>query len=336
MIQDQHGSYHAIPVQSGSIALRIKVEDFGHHNLLKLLNVFGKLYYGQVNKDYFDSLFQAKKQKFLKNLQSSSIDKYLEFQLRMIRAAQSTDWKWPACVNAVIPHGSPEWATGSNRILASGVCKKLPESTVSVLFFDQVNSTIDQWLSNPREITTDEQLHELLGTTYDSSRSPSIQISTVLKQVQQHTRLFLHGIIDDTLEGYQNSQEMIELDLLTNLRNWQANNTQPQLEIYTDWPDLISDSVGAWNYRVVGGFESLSQKIFHPGHLERLAKIEHESSETRKHVLYVKNPVKIDLSEFLIWIDENHTTFADQDWNFILYQRATGYNLKMISLSTVK
>jgi hypothetical protein len=334
MFEDKHGIYHAIPVQSGGVALRVTVEDSGQHNLLSFLNIFGRLYCGTVNRDYFNRLFQEKKQKFLAELNSNSLDRDLEFQLRMIRVALTTEWKWPAFINTVQEHGLPEWATGGSRILASGLCKKDPEQTITILFFDQVNNEVEQWLNDSEEITTDEQLHQALGIKYTQTQSPAIQISTVLRQINNHNRLFLHGIFDDELDGFQNSQELSELDLLGNLRAWQQTNNRPQLEIYTDWPELISDSLEIWNYQVVGDITSKSHHLFHPGHLERLAKNEHESAETRPYALYVKNPRQIDLSEFLIWVDLKHTTFIEHNWDFILYQRARNYNSKMISFSS--
>lgn len=333
MVEDQHGIYHAIPIQSGGVALRVTVEDLGQHNLLSFLNIFGRLYCGTVNRDYFDQLFQEKKQKFLAELNSNSLDRDLEFQLRMIRVALTTEWKWPAFVNTVQEHGLPEWATGGSRILASGLCKKDPEQTITILFFDQVNNKVEQWLNDSKEITTDEQLHQALGIKYTQTQSPAIQISTVLRQVNNHTRLFLHGIFDDELAGFQNSQELSELDLLGNLRAWQLINNCPQLEIYTDWPELIVDSLGVWNYQVVGDIKHLSHHIFHPGHLERLAKNEHGSTNPRPHVLYVKNPRTIDLSELLIWVDLKHTTFIEQNWDFLLYSKGPNYNSKMIGVS---
>jgi hypothetical protein len=334
MIEDKHGIYHAIPIQSGGIALRITVEDSGRHNLLPFLNVFGRLYCGTVNRHYFDQLFQEKKQKFLVELKSTSLDRDLEFQLRMIRVALTTEWKWPAFVNIVQENVLPEWATGGSRILASGLCKKEPQQTITILFFDQVNNKIEQWLNDPKEITTDEQLHQALGIIYTQTQSPAIQISTVLRQVNDHNRLFLHGIFDNELDGFQNSQELSELDLLENLRAWQQTNNRPRLEIYTDWPELILDSLGVWDYQVVGDITSKSHHIFLPGHLEKLAKNEHESAETRPYTLYVKNPRAIDLSEFLIWVDLKHTTFIEQDWDFVLYRRAADYKSRIISFSS--
>jgi hypothetical protein len=333
MIEDQHGFYHAIPIQTGSIALRITVEDFGQHNLLPLLNVFGRLYHGTVNKKYFNQLFQEKKQKFLTDLKSSIIDRDLEFQLKMSRVALTDNWKWPAFVNMVQENGQPEWATGGSRILASGLCKKNPEQTITVLFFDQVGTSVDHWIDEPIEITSDTQLHEVLGVNYAQTQSPSIQISAVLKQAHNHTRLFLHGIFDEELAGQQNSQELVELQLLDNLRQWQATNPQPQLTIYTDWPDLISDSMGVWNYRIAGSISQFTHHMFRPGHLEKLAYKEHEKEINSGPVLYVKQPIAIDLSEFLIWVDLEHTTFIEQDWNFLLYQRGNPYKLKMIGFS---
>ena len=334
MVEDQHGFYHAIPIQTGSIALRITVENFGQHNLLPLLNVFGRLYYGTVNKTYFNQLFQEKKQKFLTDLNSSIIDRDLEFQLKMSRTALTNNWKWPAFINMVQENGQPEWATGGSRILASGLCKKNPEQTITVLFFDQVGTSVDHWIDTPIEITSDEQLHQVLGVNYTQAQSPSIQISAVLRQVQAHTRLFLHGIFDEELAGQQNSQELVELKLLDNLRQWQATNPRPQLTIYTDWPELISDSMGVWNYRVAGNISQLTHHMFRPGHLEKLAYKKHEEGTNSEPVLYVKQPIALDLSEFLIWVDLEHTTFIEQDWNFLLYQRGNPYKLKMIGFST--
>ena len=303
MIDDKHGLVHAIPIQSGTIALRIKVEDFGQHSLLPFLNLFGKLYLGNINQEYFSQLFNSKKQRLLEDLNSNISNPYLEFRLRMTRAALTTEWKWPAFVNMVYPDGEPEWATGGSRILASGVCKPNPEQTISVLLFDQTNSTVDQWLVNPVEITTDQQLHQVLNLPYIQTQSPAIQLSSVLKQVNNQTRLFLHGIIDEELEGYQNSHESTEFELLDNLREWQAYHCScTRLEIYTDWPELIVDSLGIWDKHIVGTISQFKNLLFNPSHLERLAQSNQEKSAAI-YILYVNNPRPIDLSEFLVWLD---------------------------------
>lgn len=335
MMEDKHGSYHAIPIQTGSIALRITVEDFGKHNLLPLLNVFGKLYYGTVNKKYFAQLFQEKKKQFLEQLKTptTATEKFSDFRLRMSRLALTDEWKWPACVNIV--YNEPEWATGGGRILASGLCKKNPEQSLKVLCFDQNNTDVGQWLENPVEITTDQQLHKVLKVPYTPTQSLVIQLSAILKQIGERTCLFLHGVIDEELAGYQNSQESSELAVLKKLQQWQTTYPNPQLEIYTDWPELISDSLHMWNYRIVGNISQFAHQLYNPGHLERLAMTEHEESNGRTHVLYIKNPRPIDLSEFLIWVDLDHTTFIDCDWNFVLYQHDTLYKARMISFSSL-
>jgi hypothetical protein len=334
MIEDQHGFYHAIPIQSGTIALRIKVEDFGQHSLLPFLNLFGKLYLGNINQAYFDQLFTPKRQRFLQDLNSVATNRDLEFQLSMARLALTTEWKWPAFVNMVHSDGELEWATGGSRILASGLSKPNPEQTISVLLFDQTKTVVDQWLVDPIEITTDEHLHQVLNLTYTQTQSPTIQLSSVLKQVGNHTRLFLHGIIDEELQGYQNSNESTDLKLLDNLKRWQTNNPRPQLEIYTNWPELISDSLGVWDCHIVGPIPQVSSPDFKPGHLERLAKMNAENNKA-KHILYVRNPRPIDLSEFLVWIDTEHTAFIEMNWDFLLYQTTPGYQSKMISFSRI-
>lgn len=335
MIEDQHGAYHAIPLQSGSIALRVKVEGFGQHNLLPLLNIFGRLYYGTVNQQYFNKLFREKKQQFLQQLvlPTATTEKFSNFRLRMTRLALTTEWKWPACINLI--GSEPEWATGNGRTLATGFTKTNPEQQLTVLFFDQTDTDITQWIDNPVEIITDQQLHTVLGVKYNPVQSATIQLSAVLKQISDRTCLLLHGVIDEELIGYQNSQEAVELTILHKLQQWQQRYSKPCLKIYTDWPELISDSAGVWDYQVVGDIKNLSHHIFLPGHLEKLAKNEHESTETRQHVLYVKNPRAIDLSEFLIWVDLEHTTFIDQNWDFVLYRRDHTYNSKIISISSI-
>lgn len=336
MIDDQHGLAHAIPIQAGTIALRIKVEDFGQHSLLPFLNLFGKLYFGHINREYFNQLFATKRQQFLEDLNSTATDLDLEFQLRMTRAALTTSWKWPAFVNMVHSDGKPEWATGGSRILASGLCKPNPEQTISVLLFDQTKSSADQWLVDPVEITTDQQLHQVLNLPYTQTQSPSIQISTVLKQVDNQTRLFLHGIIDEELEGYQHSHESTTFELLNNLREWQAYHCScTRLEIYTDWPELIVDSLGIWDKHIVGTISQFKNLLFNPSHLERLAQNNQEKSAAI-YILYVNEPRPIDLSEFLVWLDIKHTAFIDANWDFLLYRvDPPAYRPTMVSLSTI-
>jgi hypothetical protein len=334
MIKDQHGFYHAIPLQAGSIALRINVENLGEHKLLPFLHVFGRLYHGTINKIYFNQLFQKRKQQFLEQLNAptTATEKFSDFRLRMTRLALTTEWKWPACVNMI--DNEPEWATGGGRILASGLVKKNPEQQLTALFFDQADSDIAQWIDNPVEVTSDQQLHTVLGIAYNPEQSPAIQLSAVLKQINNRTCLLLHGIIDEELEGYQNSQESTDLVTLTKLQQWKISYPRPQLEIYTDWPELISDSLAVWDYRIAGNISHLATQLFLPGHLERLAR-NHYGAENKQHVLYVKHPRNIDLSEFLIWVDLDHTTFIDQDWDFVLYRPDSNYTSKMIGFSSV-
>jgi hypothetical protein len=332
MIQDKYGLAHAIPIQSGGIALRLKVEDFGQHNLLNFLNLFGKLYYGTVNAEYFDRLFQTKKQQFLEQLKLSTVSQDLEFQLQMTRVALTNSWKWPAFVNVVQHNGDPEWATGGSRILASGLCKKNPQTTVSVLFFDQIGTNVGDWLDCPTLVTDDQQLHKLLGITHNPGQSPLIHMCAVLRQVDQQTRLLLHGIIDEELDGYQNSQELSELTLLNSRCQWPVDNC-PELKIYTDWPELVSDSLGVWNYSIAGNISQFAHQLDKPGHLEKLARLNQTSTGW---ALYVKQPHTIDLSEFLVWLDTQHTAYIDQNWNFLLHQHGSGYKSTMIALSSTQ
>jgi hypothetical protein len=338
MIQDRHGMAHAIPLQSGSIALRIKVEGFGNHDLIKFLNLFGNLYYGTVDPTVFTMLFREKKHKFLKNLISIQPQDLpdLEFGLRMIRTAQNCEWKWPAFVNIVDPDSGPEWATGGSRLLASGICKNNPWQTLPVLLFDQVGIKTDQWICNSVEVNTDLVLHELLGIKFNQLQSPELQMSSVLRQVNGQPRLFLHGLLDDQLDGPQHSQDLIDLTLVSQLQKWQEQyGPTPKLKIYTDWPDLIEDSLNIWDIEIVGNMLQFKHQLFNPGHLERLARNEHESGTDVSHIMYVKNPVKIDLSEFLLWADTEHTTFIEQDWNFLIYRQDKCYQSKIINFSKI-
>lgn len=334
MIEDQHGFYHAIPLQAGSIALRVTVENHSEHNLLPLLNVFGRLYYGTINKTYFKKLFQERKEQFLAQLNQPTVatEKFSDFRMRMTRIALNIEWKWPGCVNLV--SSEPEWATGGGRILATGLAKQNPEQHLQVLLFDQVGTDITQWIDNPVEIANDQQLHTLLGMEYKPDQSPTIQLSAVIKQINNNTRLLLHGVIDEELEGYQNSREPSDLATLTKLQQWKIRYPRPQLEIYTDWPELITDSLGLWDYRIAGDIAHVANQLFLPGHLERLAR-NHYGAENKEHVLYVRNPRAIDLSEFLIWVDLEHTTFIEQDWDFLLYRPDSTYKSRMISFGYV-
>jgi hypothetical protein len=181
----------------------------------------------------------------------------------------------------------------------------------------------------------DQHLHTVLGVPYTPTQSSVIQLSAILRQLGDRTCLFLHGVIDEELAGYQNSQEPSKLEVLTKLQQWQTEYPRPQLEIYTDYPELISDSMDVWNYRVVGNMSQFSHQLYNPGHLERLASTEHEELNNRTHVLYIKQPRPIDLSEFLIWVDLDYTTFVNQDWGFVLYRRGTNYKTRMISFSSI-
>ena len=327
---------HNIPVlkpvdkiicQHGKISTELSLPSFGH-SLVDYINSFGNLYYGAMNTDLFYRLLRTSKHEFLsnlKNIKSTTTTQPVAFKLHLCRVALQESWKLPALINQ--SGHDLSWNTGQGRFLATGMCLQNPHNQIKFLLLQGKNTDPGQFLQDPMLVTTDRQLHEILNLS--ATDQDTVEIEFKLKQNGAHLTLasLYNG---DTRHHYDAGALYLE-----QFEAWQHSyGFRPTLHIYTNWPELITDSVGAWTIQHQGPSPVTRTEHFKIGHLERYL-FEQVRNPLHKtdHVLYVTDPRSIDASDFLCWTDLTHSAYINIDGQFALLRPGNGYVTKLIDIS---
>lgn len=112
---------------------------------------------------------------------------------------------------------------------------------------------------------------------------------------------------------------------------------RPLIGVYSDHPELITDSDNLWTIQHLGPLNPELVALINadPVNLSRHMARCHDRRIDKEfgHVLYKVSPDSIDLSYLSNWIDLDHTTFVESNYNFAVYRRDTEYSVKTIDLS---
>jgi hypothetical protein len=191
---------------------------------------------------------------------------------------------------------------------------------VPILMLSSEKTTPTNTLDQCKLIENDQQLNEVLGGQIDEIYTNSkfyLDIKILSVKDQKIPKLEYIGNGNEYLPS-----PSVGLGWLKNYHNWQKNYcTNPGISIYTDWPELITDSTNFWNCKIVGpsfsnsfGFERPVYEYHHCPNLDT------------EHVLWVRHPRKIDLSDFLFWINMHQSTYIEEfTYDFILYRKHPQY-----------
>jgi hypothetical protein len=108
----------------------------------------------------------------------------------------------------------------------------------------------------------------------------------------------------------------------------------PTIGIYTNWPELITDSKNSWNIKFLGDF-SVIDTMAEPKLHRWTARVHDRHFDLDyPHCLYIKDPVPIDLSVLKLFMDLKHAVYLDVHEHFVLYRRQPEYNITAIDLTT--
>jgi hypothetical protein len=99
---------------------------------------------------------------------------------------------------------------------------------------------------------------------------------------------------------------------------------------------MVTDSSKFWTIR----YGNPNPMPFHimtlPGHLENYIRNLHNACHANEgHSLFVRSPRMIDVSEFAFWVDCEHTTFIDSDYQFALYRKDSEFKTTTVTLSEI-
>jgi hypothetical protein len=313
----------------------ISPPDTTRKGIVEYLQAFGKLYVGALNKDHYDTLYQGRLTLLQNIALSSSLDdaskQNLGFNLYMLRIALVTNqWRLPGIANNAIT------ITGNSRLWTTGMCKAHPHTHLT--YFEFCNYPHQpQLIDEPVEITTTRQLHDTLGIDYARDpyeQDPAIQFELVeYIDTDKSIKLRINSIQfnEDPDSGNHDSVGDHHLSQFLSWKNRYFPN--PKISIYTNWPELVEDTSGAWDIQISGDINNIKKTIFLPGHIERAIRGIHDAGLTASpHIMHIINPVKIDLGELLFWMDTDSTTYIDKNFNYIVYRQDNNYKTTFVSV----
>jgi hypothetical protein len=296
-------------------------------SVVEYISEFGNLYYGAMNTDLFYRLLHTSTRQFLlnlKNIQSVETQQPEAFKLHLCRVALKESWRLPALISE--SSAGIYWSTGQGRLAATGLCMKEPHTKLKFLLVQEKDTDPNQFLQFPTLITTDQQLQEILNPLGNA------EIELRLEQCGKNVKLTA------LYDGDQSHHCDAGIHHLDQLKQWQsAYGTYPTLHIYTNWPELIVDSVGTWDIKHQGSSPIVQTELFRLGHLEKhlytqIAKPTHD----KDHVLYITTPRRIDISDFLCWVDTVHSAYININGEFALFRPDTQYNTILMDVSYFK
>jgi hypothetical protein len=302
------------------------------NTIVPFINLFGQLWVGQLHPHVFIKRFIDRKNALIHALTDINNYKknknnflYHSIQLDLLQAsAEIQDWNFPCLLN--LRSGQLHWTTGNQRLVVTGINKKNPWQHLNMLML--ADSDPSNWLNNPIQIKNDSQLKEVLNF------NGPVQFDTELCQDQDQIKLQLSYLGENRL------QSETKHNTITKFIAWQQRyGTRPILEIYTDWPELITDNNNAWTVQIVDNSTAIQQGIFRPGHLENNLKKDHDRgilASAGNHKLYVVKPRPIDVGELLCWMNLEKNIFIDRYWQFLLHRPDVMYNNTFISISDLE
>jgi hypothetical protein len=119
------------------------------------------------------------------------------------------------------------------------------------------------------------------------------------------------------------------------MHEWESHyGTRPKLGVYTDHPELVTDSLNRWNVEFLWPFDTVINTLSLPNLLEKYVSRVHDRKFDLEfpHCLYILDPMALDLSDLYTWMDLKHTMYYDKQQRFALYRRDTTHLIKTIDL----
>ena len=301
-----------------------------------MINQYGKLYYGTMLPSVFQSrLFVEHKNYYIKQLINADIGEEevspISFVLELCRVLLKSKWRWPALMNR-LPDGNLECRSGVSRAIANILTGPDPWNQLPILFYEKHDFDVSTVLTDYVLVDSVERLQQIFKLEDPGSAEPGVNLVISYSKVGDIFWPRLESIsagidVKDKDEfGLLRSTQYFDEFLL-----WRSRyQSRPTLHVHTDWPESISDVNSAWNIVHAGPSTPIIELIQgfgnRPGILEKPCfELHTDPSYTVGHTLYIIDDKKIDVGDFLTWMDLKHTTFIDENWKFIMYRKDSKY-----------
>jgi hypothetical protein len=318
-------------IQHNNIQLNVTAPKL-NQTIVPFINMFGRLWYGQLTPELFVKKFNSTKKDLLfalTNLDQSQTHNRnnflnLSFQLDLLHATRNVkQWNFPCLINQY--DNELDWTTGNKRLLATGMNRATPWNHLNVLAL--TDHDICDFLIDPESVESDSQLEKILNF------SGPIQLDTEMINGQSGLKIKL-SYLGGILTPKENKHSALK-----KFSQWQQKyGKHPILEITTSWPEMITDSANAWNIKIVDNSETIKKGIFRPGHLENNLRKEHARGvlpTQGHHRLLIVEPRPIDVSELLCWMNLEQNIFIDHNWQFLLHRPDSMFENTFIGLSEI-
>lgn len=302
---------------------------------MEFLKPYGDLYFGKFRTDYANTRFLNIKNSILQQLLhidhiDNTLHQHIWFKIYLLHHSITDSWRWPCLLNG-LSSADLTWGTGQTRFFATGIRYANPWDYLNTLFFENKQTSVNNFLSQYELIKNDEDLHRVLNLTVDTiDPIPEVKFYISFKNNQ----FLLEGLHDNQENYYHN----VSSEYLEQIVAWKKQyGPKPTLYVFSSRPDLIYDSQQVWGDIVPIKNEQytsndiVSEKIyesqlFHAHNMRKFG---------NTHMLYIADPRPLDVSEFLFWVDLKYSSYIDVNWKYAFIRPDQQYLAKFISLSNI-
>jgi hypothetical protein len=341
-------STDVLKVKQGQIGFSLQFPEI-KQGIVHVINQYGKLYYGTMLPSvFYDKMIFETKNHFIKRLitLNSTHDDLtrISFVLELCRELLKSGWYWPGLMNR-LPDGVIGCRVGRNRVMATMLTVEEPWKKFPVLFYEKtgfdVRKVLEEDYVSIDNLQSLQQIFKLEDTT---SSEPIINLTIRFDTIEDIFWPRLESISGKMYDIGINAMDKEEFGLLrsdqyaNDFLLWRSRyQSRPTLHVYTDWPESMSDVNSVWNVVHAGPSTPIIELIQgfgnRPAILEKpCLELHSDPSYTTEHTLYIVDDKKIDVGDFLPWIDINHTTFIDENWKFIMYRKDQVYKNTFVKI----
>ena len=337
-----------INLRSSKIHLQLEIPSLAK-GITDFLRPFGTLYHGQLQPYLFQKHYQLLRSELFVMLQTCPNQQYdhdwtqlkkddfakfqrlktAAFWLYMMRTSQNQQWRWPAVGQG--GGGQVDLMNGRSRLVATGLTKRSPWKHLDFLIWVSKTRDIADIMQDPRPIECDQDLHDVLALQYDDQeyhQSEECHMGIEWNQGKINLAFFNNAFDPDFTDQTQK--------IWYNHAAWrQRYGSRPPLQIYTNWPAQIRDSVDFWKWQVLGPSQKFIDNLLpgKPGSIHWAMSNHVHGNVEHDHVMWIVKDEPIDLSDLVCWMDLEHTAFVDSEFCFALYRRDLEYNSVTVDIT---
>lgn len=281
-----------------------------HPGLFEFLNARGSLWLGTLHQKIAKKQFEINLNEMIWNLTATedyNKKEFIDHRMNLIRYSLTNDWLAPVVWNREL-----SWELGGSRLLATGIVHDDYWKRLPILCYEPHGRVPNDLLGNYQLIDNAQDFINI----FDTARSKGIDVLLDIFPTNDPPGYWFSIHIYDVYNDTSNTPSAYK-----NYLQWyKIFKNSNKLKVFTQWPGLLKDSENFWDLTID------SRPIFvdpaRPSKLSRnWQQRRYAWDDGVDHELYISNPVSIDLSHLLIWMELRCHAFIDREWNFALIRK---------------